>query len=56
MKDKLSQDAKEKQKQYLRQWRKSNPHKCKEYSIRYWNRKAEQEKRSTETERGENNG
>lgn len=52
----LSRDAKEKRLEYLREWRKNNPEKCRLYQARYWNRRAEQEKRSAETERGENNG
>jgi len=32
--------AREKQREYLREWRKKNPDKVKEYNKRYWRKKA----------------
>ena len=32
--------AREKQREYLREWRKKNPDKVKEYNQRYWRKKA----------------
>ena len=32
--------AREKQREYLREWRKKNPDKVKEYNQRYWRRRA----------------
>jgi hypothetical protein len=32
--------AREKQREYLREWRRNNPDKVKEYNQRYWRKKA----------------
>ena len=36
----LEELAKEKQREYQREWRKKNPDKVKEYNQRYWRKKA----------------
>ena len=37
----LSQKAKELRNAYMREWKKNNPEKLKQYNINYWERKAE---------------
>jgi len=37
---KLTKEAREKRAVYLREWRKKNPEKQREYNARYWNKKA----------------
>ena len=41
----ISKDAKEMRRQYLREWRKKNPDKVKQYNREYWERKAAQMKK-----------
>ena len=38
--EQLEELAREKQREYLREWRKKNPDKVKEYNQRYWRRRA----------------
>ena len=38
----LSAEAKAERAKYMREWRKKNQHKLREYSDRHWERKAEQ--------------
>jgi len=38
--EQLEELAREKQREYLREWRKRNPDKVKEYNKRYWRKKA----------------
>ena len=38
--EQLEELAREKQREYLREWRKKNPDKVKEYNKRYWRKKA----------------
>lgn len=55
--DQLSEEAKRKRLEYLRQWRKRNPDKVRMYTANYWNRKAEQDTTiQTDKEREVNNG
>ena len=39
----MSAEAKEARRIYRRNWNRQNKDKCKEYMIRYWNRRAERE-------------
>ena len=36
----ISPEAKQKEREYLRQWRKKNPEKVRQYNVNYWERKA----------------
>jgi len=38
--EQIKELAREKQREYLREWRKRNPDKIKEYNQRYWRKKA----------------
>ena len=38
--EQLEELAREKQREYLREWRKKNPDKVREYNKRYWKKKA----------------
>ncbi len=38
--EQLEELAREKQREYLREWRRNNPDKVKEYNKRYWRKKA----------------
>ena len=51
--EQLSEEAKKKRLEYLREWRKKHPDKVKAYSVRYWNHKAETDTRQCESERGD---
>lgn len=39
----LEELAREKQREYLREWRRNNPDKVREYNQRYWRKKALEE-------------
>lgn len=39
-----SSDGRKARAEYLRQWRKNHPEKCRQYADDYWNRRAEKEK------------
>ena len=45
--DKLSKEAKAARAAYMREWRKRNPEKRREYDAKRWERKAEQAKRES---------
>ncbi len=40
----MTDEARAAQREYLREWRKKNPDKTKEYAAAYWERKAEKAK------------
>ncbi len=44
VKNEVTERAKELQREYLRNWRRKNPDKMKQYSESYWMRKAEKER------------
>lgn len=41
--DEITTKGKNARAEYLREWRRRNRDKCREYAIRYWSRKAEQQ-------------
>jgi len=47
--EQLEELAREKQREYLREWRKKNPDKVKEYNQRYWRRRAIRELKENKT-------
>ena len=47
--EQLEELAREKQREYLREWRKKNPDKVKEYNERYWRRRAIRELKENKT-------
>lgn len=51
MSNKLSEEAKEARRAYLRKWRRENPEKVKEQKRRYWERKAQEMREEEENER-----
>lgn len=46
----MTEEAKEAKRAYYREWRKKNPNKGKEYTARYWEKKAAEK----EQEKGQN--
>ena len=46
----LTEEARKKRLEYLREWRKRNPEKVRQYVINTWNRKAERENQQSESE------
>lgn len=51
MSNKLSEEAKEARRAYLRKWRRENPEKVKEQRRRHWERKAQEMREEEENER-----
>ena len=52
----LSEEAREKQREYLREWRKRNKDKVRSYNAGYWERKADKENEKLEVGEDKQNG
>ena len=54
--NKLDENARTMQREYLREWRKRNPQKVREYNAAYWARKAEEAATARKEANHENSG
>ena len=47
----MTEDAKQKRREYYKKWREKNREKVKEYNVRYWSKKAATEQEGKKDER-----